>query len=112
MNIDWTQLITKSMKDAAAAAEHLTNMKANLALRNGNASTQISRIQDRIDTLGYGVDSGEATSDDTAEQALLTNNLKEWKTYKFQLGKVTTQTTWPDAPAWPVEPSVPDIAAS
>jgi hypothetical protein len=50
---------------------------------------------------GYGIDSGEATEEDEAELAALTVNLKGWKTYKFQLGKVATQATWPTAPAIP-----------
>jgi hypothetical protein len=111
MNIDWTQLITKAMKDAAALAALLVAAKADLAARNAKCVAQIARIQDRIDTLGYGIDSGEATPEDEAEQAALMANIKLWKTYKFALGKVTAQTTWPAAPVWPVEPVTPIIAA-
>jgi hypothetical protein len=111
MNIDWAQLVTKAMKDAVILAAHLVAMKADLAARNAKAVTQIARIQDRIDTLGYGIDAGEATEEDEAEQVELLFSLKAWKTYKFALGKVTAQATWPAAPAWPVEPVVPVIAA-
>ncbi|MDB5995279.1 MAG: hypothetical protein JWP42_2415 [Pseudomonas sp.] len=111
MNIDWTQLITKAMKDAAAAALVLIQMKADLATRNAKAAAQILRIQDRIDTLGYGIDSGEATAEDEAEQAALMISIKAWKAYKFALGKVSAQTTWPAAPVWPPEPAIPVIAA-
>lgn len=110
--IDWTQLITKAMKDAAALAAHLVQMKADLSARNAKAVTQISRIQDRVDTLGYGIDAGEATEEDEAEQAALLINLKAWKAYKFALGKVTAKASWPDSPEWPVEPVVPVIAAN
>lgn len=110
-NIDWSQLITKEMKDAVAAAAVLANAKAELASRNAVAAAQIARIQDRVDTLGYGVDAGEATEDDEAELAALTVNLKAWKAYKFQLGKVATQSTWPAGPTWPTVPVVPEIAA-
>ncbi len=110
MNIDWTQLITKAMKDAAALAVHLVAMKAELAVRNTQAITQIARIQDRIDTIGYGIDAGEATEEDEAEQAALMISVAAWKTYKFALGKVTKQAAWPAAPTWPIEPVVPDIA--
>jgi hypothetical protein len=110
-NIDWSQLITKAMKDAAAAAAVLASAKAELASRNAVAAAQIARIQDRVDTLGYGVDSGEATEEDEAELAALTINLKAWKSYKFALGKVATQSTWPSTPVWPETPAIPDIAA-
>ena len=109
--IDRNQLITKAMKDAAVLTAHLVAMKADLAARNAEAATQIARIQDRVDTLGYGIDAGEATEEDEAEQAALMISLKAWKAYKFALGKVTAQATWPAAPAWPVEPVVPVIAA-
>lgn len=110
-NIDWSQLITKEMKAATAAAAKLAAAKSDLSLRNAAAATQIARIQDRVDTLGYGVDSGEATEEDEAELAALLLSLKAWKAYKFALGKVATQPTWPAAPAWPVSPPIPDIPA-
>ena len=110
--VDWSLLITAQMKAATAAAAQLTQMKALLATKNGVANTQILRIQDRIDTLDYGIDAGEATEADEAEQSALLINLKAWKTYKFSLGKVTSQATWPAAPVWPAEPLIPDIKAS
>jgi hypothetical protein len=111
MNIDWTQLITKAMKDAAALAALLVAAKADLAARNAKCAALIARIQDRIDTLGYGIDSGEATQADEEEQTALMANIKLWKAYKFALGKVTAQATWPAAPVWPLEPLTPIIAA-
>ncbi|MHC8321114.1 phage tail protein [Pseudomonas sp. GB2N2] len=109
--IDWSQLVTKAMKAAAAQAVQLAAAKVDLAARNVRTVAQISRIQDRIDTLGYGIDAGEATEEDEAEQAALLVNLKTWKAYKFALGKVTVQPTWYAAPVWPNEPAVPVIVA-
>ncbi|WP_338802830.1 phage tail protein [Pseudomonas sp. RSB 5.4] len=100
------------MKAATAAAAQLAQMKALLATKNTAANAQILRIQDRIDTLGYGIDAGEATEADEDEQSALFINLKAWKAYKFSLGKVTSQVTWPTAPTWPAEPPIPDIKAS
>ena len=111
MNIDWSQLITKSMKDAAIQAAQLLAAKAELSARNSKALTQIVRIQERIDTIGYGIDADEATQEDEAEQAALLVDVKAWKTYKFALGKVTVQPTWYAAPIWPTEPKVPVIVA-
>jgi hypothetical protein len=111
MNIDWTQLITKTMKDAAVLDAHLVAVKAELAVKNAGAVTQIARIQDRVDTLGYGIDAGDATEEDEAEQSALLLNLKAWKAYKFALGKVTAKASWPTNPEWPAEPVIPVIAA-
>ncbi|MBX8528579.1 phage tail protein [Pseudomonas cichorii] len=111
MNIDWSQLVTRAMKEAAALAAHLAEMKAELAARNARAAAQILRIQDRIDTLGYGIDSGDATEEDEAEQADLMVSVASWKAYKFALGKVAKQPTWPTAPIWPSEPAIPVIEA-
>lgn len=110
-NIDWTKLITQAMKDAAAVAAHLVAMKAELAARNAQCVAQIARIQDRIDTIGYGIDAGEATPEDEAEQAALMVSIASWKAYKFALGKVTKQPTWHAAPVWPVIPAIPVIIA-
>lgn len=112
MNIDWTQLVTKAMKDSATQAAQLAAAKSLLASRNAQAVTQITRIQDRVDTIEFGIDIGEATAEDEAEQAALLLNLKAWKTYKFALGKVTVQPTWYQAPVWPAEPAIPEIIAA
>ena len=111
-NIDWSQLITKTMKAAAAAAAELATAKMDLTARNNKATAQIVRIQDRIDTIGFGIEIGEATPEEEAEQAALLLNLKAWKTYKYALGKVTVQPTWYQAPVWPVEPPIPEIIAA
>jgi ABC-type uncharacterized transport system YnjBCD substrate-binding protein len=110
-NIDWSRLVTKAMKDAKLAAQTLAEARAELSSRNLAASSQIARVQDRIDTLGYGIESGEATIEDEEELTKLKASLPAWKTYKFQLGKVATQPTWPAAPKWPAAPPVPEIAA-
>jgi len=109
--IHWDRCITKAMKDAAADAEHLVLMKTELAARNAQSIAQIARIQDRIDTIGYGIDAGEATEEDVAEQAALVASLAAWKGYKFALGKVTKQPGWHASPVWPVAPAIPVIVA-
>lgn len=109
--IDWSLLITAEMKAATLAAAQLAEAKSALAAKNSKAVLQIARIQDRVDTLGYGIDAGESTQEDEAEQATLLLILKTWKAYKFALGKVTGQATWPAAPVWPLEPAMPDIPA-
>jgi multidrug efflux pump subunit AcrA (membrane-fusion protein) len=111
-NIDWSQMVTQAMKDAAVLAAHLAEAKAELAAKNAKAVAQIARIQDRVDTIGFGIEIGEATLEDEAEQAALLLTLKAWKAYKYALGKVTVQPTWYQAPVWPVEPPIPEIIAA
>lgn len=110
--IDWSQLVTASMKAEEEIAAHLQAMKTLLAAKNSTAIIQIARIQDRIDTIGYGIEAGEATPEDEAEHAALIVTLKAWKSYKYALGKVTAQPTWHASPVWPVEPPIPKIEAS
>lgn len=110
-DIDWSLLVTAAMKTAALAAAQLAQAKALLASKNAQATTQISRIQDRIDTIGYGIETGEATEEDEAEQAALLIILATWKAYKFALGKVTKQPGWHASAAWPVAPTIPIIIA-
>ena len=111
-NIDWAQLITKEMKEAASEARSLAKAKSDLLERSSAAAQQIARIQDRIETLGYGIEAGEATEEEETEAAALAPVLKAWKAYKFALGKVTAQPTWHQAPVWPVAPAIPEIAAA
>ncbi|WP_310053387.1 phage tail protein [Pseudomonas fluorescens] len=91
--------------------EILAAAKLELSARNAVAAFQIARIQDRIDTIGYGIEAGEASEEDEAEQAALILVLATWKSYKFALGKVTKQPTWPASPVWPSIPPIPVIAA-
>ena len=76
------------------------------------AVSQISRILDRVDTIGFGIEVGEAADDDVTEQASLLVTLKAWKVYKFALGKVTAQAIWYQAPIWQTEPPTPEIIAT
>lgn len=110
--IDWSQLVTKAMKEAALLAAQFADVKAELADKNARAVAQIARIQDRIDTLGYGIEIGEATPEEEAEQAALVAPLKAWKVYKYALGKVTGQPGWFESPVWPAEPPIPEIIAA
>lgn len=110
--IEWSLVVTTAMKEEARLETKLIAAKAELAAKNATAVEQIARIQDRIDTIGFGIDIGEATPEDEAEQAVLAAPLKAWKVYKYALGKVTTQPGWFESPAWPVEPPIPEIIAS
>lgn len=62
-------------------------------------------------TLGYGIVSGEAAAEDEVEQVVLVTSFKVWKAYKFALGKVATQGSWPLSPSWATAPVIPDISA-
>ena len=109
--IDWSKVVTKAMKEAAASAAVLLAAKESLVQRNTDAALRITRINDRIETLSYGIEAEKATEADVAEQAALLISLSTWKGYKFDLGNVTAQAMWPSAPVWPIEPPIPVIAA-
>ena len=111
MNIDWAKLVTKDMKEAAAQTAQLGAAKEILAQKNLQAVRQIARIQDRIDTIGYGIAAGEATDEDVAEKSSLMAVLATWKAYKFAMGNVTKQPGWYATPVWPTEPKTPIIVA-
>lgn len=90
-NIDWTQLITKAMKDQAAAAQLLAGVVAETAARRAVADAAIAPLQ-------YAVDVDEAS---TEEVALL----KLWKKYVIALTKLPQQAGYPATVDWPSLPS-------
>jgi hypothetical protein len=100
------------MKDAEIKAQALLVAEQQLAALNTAAAAQIVRIQDRVETLGYGIEAGKATEAEFAEAASFAITLKAWKNYKYQLGKVTAQPNWHQQPTWPDQPATPNIEAS
>ena len=72
-NIDWSQLITKEMKEQAAAAQALARVIAETARLRALADTAIAPLQDAVDI-------DDATD---AEVALL----KAWKKYRVEIGR-------------------------
>lgn len=90
-NIDWTQLVTKAMKDQAAAAQALASVVAESAARRAAADVAIAPLQDAVDI-------GEATDEETA---LLT----AWKKYRVLLNRVPAQAGYPATIDWPVAPA-------
>lgn len=90
-NIDWTQLVTQSMKDEAAATQLLAGVVASTAARRLVADTAIAPLQDAVDI--------EESTD--AELALL----KAWKKYRVALNRVPEQAGYPTTIEWPVAPA-------
>jgi len=90
-NIDWTQLITKAMKDQAAAAQLLAGVVAETAARRAVADAAIAPLQDAVDI-------DDATD---AEAALL----KAWKKYRVALNRLPEQAGYPTTVDWPAVPA-------
>jgi hypothetical protein len=90
-NIDWTRLITKAMKDHAAAAELQITVVADTAARRATADAAIAPLQDAVDI-------DDATA---AETALL----KAWKKYRVALNRLPDQAGYPTTIEWPVAPA-------
>jgi hypothetical protein len=90
MNIDWSQLITKTMKDAALAAQQLTVVVGEVARRRSAADFAIAPLQDAMDI-------DEATDADVAL-------LKAWKKYRVALNRLPEQLGYPITIDWPAAP--------
>lgn len=90
MNIDWSQLVTRSMKDQMAAEQLRATIVAQTAAYRAAADTAITPLQ-------YAVDVDEATEEDVAL-------LKLWKKYVIALAKLPQQAGYPATIEWPVFP--------
>lgn len=82
----------------------LTEATDTLNARTRQATAQVTAIQGRVDALAEAVEFEMATPEEIAEQPVRTAQLTAWKKYRILLGRVSTQSTWPDAPVWPAMP--------
>lgn len=89
--IDWSQMITKEMKEAQAAADLLARVRAETARLRSIADKAIAPLQDAVDL-------GEATP---AEEAALL----AWKRYRVALNRLPDQPGYPSQITWPVQPA-------
>ena len=85
--------------------EYLTAGVEELNRLNRQANAQVTAIQGRIDTINDAVDFGEATPEEVAELPVRTAQIKAWKLYRIQLGRMTSTVDWPINPQWPVVPT-------
>lgn len=91
MNIDWTKLVTKEMKEPAAAAQRLASVVAETATRRAVADTAIGPLQDAVDI------------DDTTDTELAL--LMGWKKYRIALNRLPDQAGYPATINWPIAPA-------
>lgn len=85
--------------------EYLLIATEELNKRNRQANAQITAIQGRIDTINDAIEFEEATPEEVAELPVRTAQLKAWKLYRIQLGRMTSTVDWPVNPQWPPIPS-------
>ena len=90
-NIDWSQLITKEMKEQAAAAQALAVVIAETARLRALADAAIAPLQDAVDI-------DDATDADVAM-------LKAWKKYRVALNRLPDQPGYSTTIDWPVIPA-------
>ena len=88
MNIDWSQLVTKEMKEEAQAQQILADVIAENARRRAIADKAIAPLQDAVDV-------DDATQ---ADEALL----KAWKKYRVALNRQ------PEEPGYPANVNKPN----
>lgn len=90
-NIDWAQLLTKSMKEQAATTQLLAAVVSENARRRAVADKAIAPLQDAVDI-----------DDATADEVLL---LKAWKKYRVALNRLPDQPGYPATIDWPAAPA-------
>lgn len=96
--------IPQSLIDSIAAQEVLRAATADLNARTRLATAQVTALQARVATINDAIDGGYSLPEEESELPTLTAPLAAWKKYRVLLGRVSTQTAWPIAPVWPVEP--------
>lgn len=69
------------------------------------ATIQISAIQSRIDAINDAISFERALPEEVAELPVRTAQLKVWKDYRIDLGRVTTISGWYQTPDWPITPA-------
>ncbi len=90
MNIDWSLLVTKAMKEEIQAKAIIDEVSAKISEGRALADKMIAPLQDAIDL-------DDATPEDVI-------NLKKWKTYRVALSRTTSQPGYPTEVDWPVTP--------
>ncbi|MCW2272360.1 tail fiber assembly protein [Pseudomonas sp. JUb96] len=90
-NIDWTRMVTKEMKEQAAARQYLTAVVAETAAYRASADAAIAPLQDAVDI------------DEATEAEVIA--LKAWKKYRVALNRLPEQAGYPDTIDWPVPPA-------
>lgn len=89
-NIDWSQVVTASMKAEQEAAQLLANVQYETVERRKVADAAIAPLQDAVDI-------GESTA---AER----NKLLEWKRYRVALNRLADNPGYPSVVSWPAQP--------
>ncbi|MBK5343915.1 tail fiber assembly protein [Pseudomonas sp. TH49] len=90
MNIDWSRLITKAMKEQVAADQALSIVVAEIDRRRVIADKAIAPLQDAVDI------------DDATDADVVL--LKAWKKYRVALNRLPDDPGYPSNISWPVTP--------
>lgn len=88
--IDWTQLVTWEMRQAAAAAQRLAEISNEVARLRAAADYQILPLQDAEDL------------EEATESEVL--SLRAWKKYRIALSRLGEQAGFPEHVVWPEMP--------
>lgn len=75
-----------------------------LDAKQRQATLQISAIQSRIDAINDAIEFEEELPEEVEELPVRAAQLKVWKKYRIDLGRVTSLTGWYQSPAWPSTP--------
>jgi len=90
MNIDWSRLITKAMKEQVAADQAQAMVVAEIDRRRVIADKAIAPLQDAVDI------------DDATDADVVL--LKAWKKYRVALNRLPDEPGYTSSISWPVTP--------
>lgn len=80
------------------------NEVANLNAKQRQANAQVTAIQGRVDSINDAIEFDEALPEEIAELPARTAQLKLWKKYRIDLGRVTSIPGWYETPTYPLTP--------
>lgn len=89
--INWSLMVTKEMKDAAAYQQLLDNVKYELTRLRQEVDSTIEPLSDAV-LMGIATPAEEAA-------------LNAWKLYRIELMRVPKQAGYPTDIVWPVKPA-------
>ncbi|WP_426128705.1 hypothetical protein [Pseudomonas sp. DWP1b1] len=101
--------VVKVSEDSVLYLDFIAVLKLNeslsaLSTATQQANLQVSALTGRVDTLDFAVSEGDASQAEVKELPVRKNQLKQWRRYNRDLGRVPGQPGWPDSHSWPTQP--------
>lgn len=106
--LDWPEVV-ELQEDDQLYVTFLENMvaieiKSKLSYLTSQANAQVSALNGRIDTLNFAISGNDASKTEIDELPVRVEQLKEWRQYNLDIGRVPAQAAWPHSAQWPAQP--------